>query len=493
MKIHLIGVGGVAMGNLAAMLKSIGHNVTGSDGALYPPMSDRLRDWGIEARPFALSNIGNSDLYIVGNAISRGNVEVEEVLNHNLSYTSMARAISTFFLEGREVIVVAGTHGKTTTTFLMDHILTTAGRKPGLFAGGVRADGMDGFRVPGKGECFVIEGDEYDTAFFDKHSKFLHYHPRYLILTSVEYDHADIYPDYESYMLSFQRLLRIIPSQGLTVACWNDAGVRQVMEGYNYSPLIRYGTDEIMPSVKAGKTPSLLLEKSQEGEYRSFKRTGRTVHMEYPGMIGNFSLLGIHNTNNALAVALVAERLGLKPEDVIRGLESFPGVLRRQQIRVEVQKARGSNAPIILMEDFAHHPTAVRETLRAVRDGYPGFRIHALFEPRSATSHRNTFENEYVNEFAAADRIYICDIFNKEKVSVAERMNVTAIVERINSAKIDRPEKIATYGENPADLLEKFIGSFQPDPSGDVILVMSNGAFGGIYTKLDQFVKEFDQ
>ncbi|MEQ9367168.1 MAG: Mur ligase domain-containing protein, partial [Leptospirales bacterium] len=222
MHIHLTGVGGVAMGNLAAMLKQSGHSVTGSDGPLYPPMSDKLRDWGIPVRAFDERNIrskdgGDVDLVVIGNAISRGNAEVEYVLNERVPYMSMSAALSEFYLKDKEVIVVAGTHGKTTTTFLIDHLLSAGGVSPGLFAGGVRGDGMDGWRVSPESPYFVIEGDEYDTAFFDKSAKFLHYRPRYLVVTSIEFDHADIYENERLYRRSFERLLRLVPSAGLVV------------------------------------------------------------------------------------------------------------------------------------------------------------------------------------------------------------------------------------------------------------------------------------
>ncbi len=464
MKIHLVGVGGVAMGNLAAMLKEVGHTVSGSDHSLYPPMSDRLREWGIDARPFSADNIGGADLYIVGNAISRGNPEVEVILNRNLDYMSMPQAISHFFLKGREVIVMAGTHGKTTTTFLMDHILTTAGLEPGLFAGGVRSDGMSGFRV-GKDPIFVIEGDEYDSAFFDKHSKFLHYRPRYIVLTSVEYDHADIYPDFDAYILSFQRLLRLIPSEGLVAACHDDEGVRTVLDGYKFSDVVWYG--------------------AHYGEgVQSFNRNGRNVKTDLLGEIEEFSLMGSHNTNNAMGASIVALKMGIKPEAIVKALQTFPGVMRRQQIRRDFGGV-SKKTPVTLIEDFAHHPTAVRETIAAVREAYPDRFLYVLFEPRSATSHRNVFQKRYVEEFSLADGIFLCDIFNRDKVSADSRMDVGAMVEEIRKQKAGGP---VVFGANPDDLLAKFKSEFNRHEQGDVILVMSNGAFGGIYPVLDSFV-----
>ncbi len=467
------------MGNLAAMLKKKGHTVTGSDQNLYPPMSDRLREWGIEASPYSEKNIGKADLYIIGNAISRGNPEVEKILNLGLEYTSMAGAIREFFLKGKEVIVIAGTHGKTTTSFLMDHILSSSGTESGLIAGGVRADGMEGFRVPSaKAKYFVIEGDEYDTAFFDKHPKFLHYRPKYLILTSVEYDHADIYSDFEAYKTAFRRLLRIIPSEGLVSACRDDQGVMSVTENFSYSDILYYGTSRKK------------VKKSSGDKLRGFSRNGTAVNFDGLGEVKDFSLIGNHNTSNAMGAVNIALRIGIPPAEIIKALQTFPGVMRRQQIREKAVSSSGSE--IILMEDFAHHPTAVKATIDAVRDAYPGYRIHALFEPRSASSHRAVFQQDYTGAFAGADSVWISEVFNINKVNRSEKLNVKKIISDLKSQG-----KTAVYGKNPAELLDLFRKKIRLAGSdsagkhqrGDVILVMSNGAFGGIYPELDAFVR----
>lgn len=503
MNIHLVGVGGVAMGNLAAMLKQSGHTVTGSDHKLYPPMSHRLQEWGIDARPFDPKNVERADLTIIGNAISRGNPEVEEVLNRNLDYTSMSVALSRFFLQGKRVIVVAGTHGKTTTTFLMDHILQTAGTPPGLFAGGVRADGQNGFRVSSDSPYFVIEGDEYDTAFFDKHAKFLHYRPGHLILTSLEYDHADIYADFDQYALAFRRLLRLIPSRGLVAGCYNDPAVLEILEDHTYSPVHLYGGPEGPP-----------FSRETRGKISRFQRKGSLVEMDGVGSMDGFSLIGSHNTRNALGAAIIALEIGIPPETIRRALQTFPGVLRRQQIRKKVffqgfnkthQKSltNSRGKEIILMEDFAHHPTAVTETIGAVREAYPGYTIHALFEPRSASSHKAIFQEDYVRAFLKADFVYICDVFNREKFKPDEMLQVSELVEHLNREK---ENSFAVSGETPAHLLEQFKDAFasalrgpeKTDPGkedgvyGSVILVMSNGAFGGIYPELDSFVESLE-
>lgn len=464
MKIHLTGVGGVAMGNLAAMLKRTGHTVTGSDSALYPPMSEKLKDWGIEAFRFDEKNLEDADLVVIGNVISRGNPEVEAVLNRKIPYMSMSAALKEFFLKGKDVIVVAGTHGKTTTTFLIDHILATAGKAPGLFAGGLRSDGMNGFRVSDS-PYFVIEGDEYDTAFFDKASKFLHYLPRYLVLTSVEFDHADIFHDFREYSLSFQRLLRLIPSEGLVIGCADNEGVKNVLKDHQLSPVEWY-------SRAAAKGVS------------SFVRKGALVEFPYAGTVEELPLIGDHNISNALAAVLLARRLGISADSVRMALRTFPGVLRRQQVRAQ---KRVGESEVRLIEDFAHHPTAVKETILAVRQAYPGFRIHALFEPRSATSHRSVFQAEYARALASSDSVYITDVYDRKKVDASSLLNVKKIVADISKRKGGKTE--AFFAKDPQALLAMFRKKFRPSKKGDIILIMSNGAFGGIYPELDTFVR----
>lgn len=470
------------MGNLAAMLQKIGHTVSGSDKPLYPPMSDKLREWGIEVKEFDERNVKGVDLVIVGNAISRGNVEVEYVLNQRLPYMSMSRALAEFFLKERRVIVVAGTHGKTTTTFLIDHILSQSGEKPGLFAGGVRGDGMDGFRVPDKSPYFVIEGDEYDTAFFDKAAKFLHYRPRFVVLTSVEYDHADIYENEREYRRAFARLLRIVPSEGAVIACAADRGVREVLSGYELAPVQWY----------AGKNAGLMSARNARnflGGFYSFRRQGRRVEFDFPGMVEDFALIGEHNTSNALAAALVGRYAGVPKNQIVRALRSFPGVLRRQQVRLDLERTKETDAPLSFIEDFAHHPTAVKATIAAVREAYPGRRVHALFEPRSATSHRSVFQRRYASSLAKAHSVYVCDVFDKNKVPAVDRLDVKKIVADINAGRKSKDAGAAFFGKNADDLFERFRKSFAPSAKGDVVLAMSNGAFGGIYPRMDEFLR----
>jgi UDP-N-acetylmuramate: L-alanyl-gamma-D-glutamyl-meso-diaminopimelate ligase len=462
MKVHVTGVGGVAMGNLAAMLKSLGHQVSGSDRDLYPPMSDRLREWKIDAMPFNAKNVAGADLCIIGNVISRGNVEVEEILNRGLPYMSLPQALYEFFLKGRRVIVAAGTHGKTTTTFLMHHILTSCGIRAGLFAGGVRADGMDGFAVPDS-DVFVIEGDEYDSAFFDKGSKFLHYRPRYLILNAVEFDHADIFKNFEDYALSFRRLLRMIPGNGLVTANRDDPGVRDVLKDYTFSPVEWFGA------------------KKKEGVF-SFKRKGTKLDLDGLGSTERFPLIGDYNVRNALAASRVALAMGLRPAQILTAMESFPGVLRRQQVRLN-----RADMPLTLIEDFAHHPTAVVQTIQAARQSFPGRRVHVFLEPRSATSHRNIFQKEYAAALSRADFAYMCDVHNPKKVRATERLNVRKVLS--DAGRASGKSFRGVFGKEPADLVRAFRKAFVPAKKGDVILLLSNGAFGGIYSQMEEALR----
>jgi UDP-N-acetylmuramate: L-alanyl-gamma-D-glutamyl-meso-diaminopimelate ligase len=482
------------MGNLAAMLQRSGHDVTGSDGPLYPPMSDKLRDWGIPVRPFDERSVARDevDLVVIGNAISRGNAEVEYVLNQRVPYMSMSAALSEFYLKDKEVIVVAGTHGKTTTTFLIDHLLTAGGTPPGLFAGGVRGDGLDGFRVSPNSPYFVIEGDEYDTAFFDKGAKFLHYRPRYLVLTSIEFDHADIYENERMYRRSFERLLRIVPSEGLVVACAGDRGVREVLAGYEYSSVQWYAPPGFVADQAKRKSARTAIKLA--GGLFSFKRRGRCVDFDCPGRVERFALLGEHNTANALAASLIATRAGVAEGQIRRALATFPGVLRRLQIRLEIAVTKGTGAPLTFIEDFAHHPTAVAVTIDAVREAYPGRSLHVLFEPRSATSHRKVFQRRYATAFRKANHVYLADVFNKKKVPAPERLDVKVLVAAIRQGAASRSGKnsrrTVEFGSDPDALFAKFRKHFRLTPEGgDVVLALSNGAFGGIYSKLDEYLR----
>ncbi|MEM7183465.1 MAG: Mur ligase domain-containing protein [Spirochaetota bacterium] len=461
MNIHLIGIGGVAMGNLAYMLKLQGHTVSGSDLNIYPPMSDKLKEWGFTPHiGYSADNIKGADLVIVGNAISRGNPEVEELLNLQKEYMSMPEAISRFFLKGKKVIVVSGTHGKTTTTFLIHHILKEAGLSPGLFVGGIRKDGHPGFEI-GEGEYFVIEGDEYDSAFFDKSSKFLHYKPYYLIITSLDYDHADIFSDLDAIKTMFRRLINLVPSRGKIYYWENSENLKEICSKFKYSPLHPY---------ELGNAFSAFIEKKGN------------LYCKENEMKAETSLIGTHNYRNIeVAMNLCSEIIQKKPSILLSYLESFPGVKRRQEILWQSPRT-------IIMEDFAHHPVAIEETIKGVKKAYPKYKILSLFEPRSATSHRNVFQQEFAESFTEADYVMITEIFNINKVPEEIRLDVKKIIKTIQKNTNILAEYSASPSEIPQQVKKVLQSSYQAEKV--LILAMSNGSFGGIYKQLIDIVKD---
>jgi len=457
MKIFMIGIGGIAMGNLAYMLKQIGHEVSGSDQNLYPPMSDKLLEWGMSPKSgFNSINVKGADLVIIGNAISRGNPEVEEVLNSGKEYMSMAQAIGHFFLKGKKPIVVSGTHGKTTTTFLIHYLLDQIGFSPSLFVGGIRKDGHPGFAI-GKGEFFVIEGDEYDSAFFDKSSKFLHYRPYYLAINALDFDHADIFKDLEAIQISFQRLLKLVPSNGKVFAWKGSKNLSPLLKNYSLAPIHRFdlNTKESILKYKKG------------------------VLSLTSGEIIKPELIGAHNYRNAeVALQIALDIAPNKKKELVDALVSFPGVKRRQE-------KRKSYDSTILVEDFAHHPVAIEETIKAHKEAYPGWKIISLFEPRSATSHRNVFQKDFAKAFTNSHYALVTEVFNISKVKGKDRLDVRKLVKEI--PKYGKTK--AYFSKNTDELLNQLQGILSKLNSEKIILlVMSNGAFGGIYPKLDAIV-----
>ncbi|MFB5650898.1 UDP-N-acetylmuramate--L-alanine ligase [Leptospira wolffii] len=460
MKIHLIGIGGIAMGNLASMLRSLGHEVSGSDAGVYPPMSDKLKEWKIPySEGFDASRIAGKDLVVVGNAISRGNPEVEEVLNSGAEYVSMSAALEKYILAGKKVVVVAGTHGKTTTTFLIHHLLKESGLKPGLFVGGIRKDGFPGFEFT-DGKYFVIEGDEYDTAFFDKASKFLHYRPTYAVLNALDFDHADIFKDIGEIETMFSRLLRLVPSNGKAYYWAGAANLKRICHEAS-----KFLKSEPFDFNKKGSLLSW-----RKGSLMSGDRVLR------PRFFGN------HNYRNAEVALRVCEEILQKEkipnarERLLDALETFSGVKRRQDILFESPKS-------IFVEDFAHHPVAVEETIKSVKQAFPGFKIISLFEPRSATSHRNVFQKEYSFAFKGSAVTLITEIHNLKKVSKENRLDVKKLVMKLPKHSGTLP----FYCKDPKDLvskLRKILPQFEKDKI--LILAMSNGAFGGIYPSLKE-------
>ncbi|WCL50030.1 UDP-N-acetylmuramate--L-alanine ligase [Leptospira sp. GIMC2001] len=459
MKIFLVGIGGIAMGNLARMLQEIGHEVSGSDQNLYPPMSDQLVNWGLSPKKgYSAENVNGQDLVIIGNAISRGNPEVEEILNSGIPYMSMSQALGHFFLKDKKVIVVAGTHGKTTTTFLLHYILKQLGLEPGLFVGGIRKDNHPGFEV-GKGEWFVIEGDEYDSAFFDKGSKFLHYKPYYLITTALDYDHADIFKDLEAIRIQFRRLLRLVPSKGKIFFWEGSSELTTLTKEFKFA---------VSESYELGKKNSVLTYKKGILNWRKDKLPIRP------------KLIGLHNHRNAEAAVRVA--LNITPDreqEIQKAFISFPGVKRRQDVRFEDHET-------IVMEDFAHHPVAIRETILAVSEAFPEYKIISLFEPRSATSHTDTFQKEFSKSFQGSSIAFITEVFNTKKVSKDKRLDVHKLCTKLHA----NSRAIGVYCKTPKDLLtklKKMLPAFKDEKVA--ILAMSNGAFGGIYSELVEIAK----
>ncbi len=459
MKIHLTAICGTAMGTLAGLLQAAGHEVRGSDQNVYPPMSDQLRAQGISLMEgYRAENLSwNPDLVVIGNAVSKANPECEEVSRRGLSYTSQADALYRFFLKDKHSVVVAGTHGKSTTSSLMAWLLTSAGRNPGFFVGAVPKNFGKSFSL-GAGEHFVVEGDEYDTAYFDKGPKFLHYAPRTAILTSVEFDHADIYADLAAVKAAFAKFVAIIPPDGILIACGDSPGVREVAMGCP-ARVEPYGISQDVT-----EWSGRILEAGPQGTH---------IEVRYAGKIWSEAaspLWGHHNLLNQLATAAACHSLGLSAAEWRKGIESFQGVLRRQEIRGV--SARG----VTIIDDFAHHPTAVRETLKALRMGFPRARLWAVYEPRTNTSRRKVFQKAYAESFGNADEVIIAGVDKPEKVAEAERLDPAQLV-----GDLKEHGRNACFIETVDEIVEHLKKRAQ---KGDAIACLSNGGFGGIHRKL---------
>ncbi len=455
--IHLIGICGTAMASLAGMLKSRGIHVSGSDAAAYPPMSDFLAKIGVPvSQPFAEANLEpRPDLVVVGNAISRGNAELEYVLDQRIPFTSMAALLHQEFLQDREVIAVAGTHGKTTTTSMLSWIFHFARRNPSFLIGGIAENFGSSFNVR-DGAQFIIEGDEYDTAFFDKGPKFLHYFPKSLILTAVEFDHADIYKDLEEVKVAFKRLVNLVPRTGVILA-WD--GHKNVDECVSkaFCPVERYGFSE--------RSTWRVADVEHSAEKTSWRvLRGETVwgHYEFP-------LAGDYNVLNATAAAVMADHYGIEPDTIARALREFKSVKRRLEVKAEVKG-------ITIIDDFAHHPTAIAETLKALRTRYAGRRLWAVLEPRSNTLRRNVFQHELVQSLRLADRVVLAGTFKSEAIPEHERLDPSHVVAELNQQGTPA-EMHPTADEITAAIAPQLV-------AGDVVAILSNGGFGGIYEKL---------
>ena len=460
--IHLIGICGTAMASLAGMLKQRGFKVTGSDAAAYPPMSTFLESLQIPVyQPFAVNNLKPApDLVVVGNAISRGNVELEHVLDERIPFCSMPQVLHDEFLKGKEVLVVAGTHGKTTTTSMLSWIFHTSGQQPSFLIGGIAENFGSSFAL-GQGKHFILEGDEYDTAFFDKGPKFLHYFPDAAILTSVEFDHADIYRDLEAVETAFKRLVNLIPRRGKLIAFDSGESIQRCIQR-SYSSVERYGSS----GAADWRVSNLKLDPS---------RTTWTVLKDGQHWADfEFSLGGEYNVWNATAAAALAAHCGISKEEISAALKTFKSVKRRLEVKAEVNG-------ITIIDDFAHHPTAIEGTLNALRSRYPGRRLWAILEPRSNTLRRNVFQEELARSLAIADQVVIASIFKAEAIPETERLDLNLVAVGIQQR--GRPASVIA----DADAI---IAATAPDMRpGDVVAILSNGGFGGIYEKLPQRLK----
>jgi UDP-N-acetylmuramate: L-alanyl-gamma-D-glutamyl-meso-diaminopimelate ligase len=468
--IHLIGICGTAMASLAGMLKERGFHVTGSDAAAYPPMSDFLRNLEIPvAQPFDTRNLEpRPDLVVIGNAISRGNVELEHVLDQRLDFCSLPQLLHDEFLRGKEVIVVAGTHGKTTTTSMLSWIFHSAGLDPSFLIGGIAENFGSSFHL-GHGKHFILEGDEYDTAFFDKGPKFLHYFPDAVILTSVEFDHADIYKDLDAVETAFKRLVNLVPRRGRIVAF--DGGAGHASESPSlerclakpFCPVERYGVG----ARASWRVTDLRL---------SPDRTNWTVLHEGKSWSDfEFALGGEYNVWNATAAAAIAFSYGISRGAIATALKTFKSVKRRLEVKAKVNG-------ITIIDDFAHHPTAIAETLKALRARYPGSRLWAILEPRSNTLRRRVLQNDLARSLAIADEVVVAAVFRSDAVPENERLELPAL-----AAEIEQNGRRARLLPD-ADSIVKTVA---PEMRrGDVVAILSNGGFGAIYEKLPARLRE---
>lgn len=450
--VHFIGICGTATASTAALLKAQGFHVTGSDQDVYPPMSTFLEKCGIRIfSPYKPGNLDPvPDLVVVGNAISRGNPELESALDQKLYYLSLPETLKEFCLRGRHNIVVTGTHGKTTTTSMVAWIFAATGRDPGYMIGGIPNNLGQGAAL-GKGRHFIIEGDEYDTAYFDKRSKFLHYLPELLIINNIEFDHADIFSSLDDIKLSFRRLVNIVPKSGTILVNADDRNALDVV-GKSLAPVL-----------EVGFSPNAALhiqDVRQQDDRATFRLLDQTFTLP---MMGDF------NVRNAAMAIAAAHFYQIPLSDIAEALAKFQGVRRRQEVR-------GEHGGVTLIDDFGHHPTAIRQTLESLRHRYPGRRLWAIFEPRSNTTRRAVFQKELGECFAAADVVCISQVARLEQIPPAERLNPEKVVESIRNQG-----KTAHYLPG----VEEIVGTVERDSkTGDVIVIFSNGGFGGIHDKL---------
>jgi UDP-N-acetylmuramate: L-alanyl-gamma-D-glutamyl-meso-diaminopimelate ligase len=451
-KFHFIGISGTAMGAVAAALQERGSKVTGSDENIYPPMSTFLEERGIKLHQgYAKENIpSDADVVVIGNAMKRGNPEVEAVLNRKLVYLSLPEVLKNYFLRGKHNLVVTGTHGKTTTTGLLTWIMEKAGRKPGYLIGGIPKNLSQGARL-NNSKYFVIEGDEYDSAFFDKRSKFIHYLPELVIVNNIEFDHADIFNNIEDIKLSFKRLLNIVPENGMVLINGDDQNCVEVAK------------DCRAQMVEVG------FSKNCAQRIRDVAYTTKSSRFKLGDDVYEVPLTGEFNVRNAAMAVSAARLYDVEKAKIDSALKTFKGIARRQELRGE---ARG----VKVIDDFGHHPTAIAQTLEAFRHRFPGQRLWAIFEPRSNTTRRAVFQNELPDAFKFADGVFISEVARLEQIPEKERLHPEAVVKAIS--KNGRP---AFYEKNADAIVDRIVPLLKKE---DVVVVFSNGGFDNIHEKL---------
>jgi UDP-N-acetylmuramate: L-alanyl-gamma-D-glutamyl-meso-diaminopimelate ligase len=462
MHYHLIGICGTAMASLAGMLQTRGHRVTGSDENVYPPMSTMLRSLGIQIlQGYKAENITPSpDCVIVGNAIPRGNPEVEEALKRKLVYRSQAETLKEEFIRGRHSLVVTGTHGKTTTTSIAAWVIDQCGLNPSFLIGGVAQNFGTSFRVTDS-DYIVIEGDEYDTAYFDKGPKFMHYLPELGIVNNIEFDHADIYNDLDAVKLAFRRFMNLIPGNGRLIAGWDSENVRAVVNSFGSRLYTQFETFGSHADAKWQVRNEDFT--GSHSRFDVFCENRKWGTFETP-LLGQFNLL------NCLAVIIAADAWGAERAQIADALGTFKNVRRRVEIR-------GEERGVVVIDDFAHHPTAVRETLRALRTKYINNRLIAVFEPRSWSSRLAVFQDDYARAFEPADYVVIAGVFDSQKVTEKGRaLDTEKLIEAISQ---QRKPALTLPGA------DEIVAHLTPQlRTGDIVAIMSNGGFGGIHDKI---------
>ena len=459
MKIHLIGIAGTGMGSLAGLLRAAGHDVRGSDEHLYPPMSTQLAEQGVPVMEgFGPANLDwKPERVVVGNVCRKDHVEVLAAQERGIPLASFPALLAELFLGDRRSVVVSGTHGKTTTSSILAQVLTEAGRDPSFLIGGVPVNFRQSWRL-GRGPEFIVEGDEYDTAFFDKKSKFLHYRPQVAILTSVEFDHADIFKDEAAVKAAFREFVQLIPEDGDLVVCASSPGALEVARAARCRV-----TTYARPGFSADWSFEVSGQKTGGRTILRLSSGGKSVATVETGMPG------LYNLENLVGVVAVARCLGLDFPGISRGLHRFTGVKRRQEVR-------GIAAGVTVVDDFAHHPTAIKETLGALHGRFGPGKLIAAFEPRSATSRRNVFQHDFVDALAVADEVVLAPLYSPEKVPAAERLDVEKLAADLRGH--DTPARVCATADETAQHIASRAAP------GDTVVVMSSGDYGGLHDKL---------